>query len=114
MKRILYSSASFLTDDAVAEAIMEYASALAIVNSADVIDCTGVDESGVVRQMRLLVGPASQILAMDTDEPHVEMPVDEIVSELRRRSHLRLPTGIDIADAGEAASAESDAEAVSH
>lgn len=114
MKRILYSSASFLTDDTIAVAIMEYASALAIVNSADVIECTGIDDSGVVRQMQLLVGPASQILSMDTDEPHIEMPVDEIVSELRRRSRLRLPTGIDIADAGEAAQAESDAEATTH
>lgn len=114
MKRILYSNATFLTDDAIAAAIMEYASALAIVNSADVIECTGIDDTGKVRQMQLLVGPASQILSIETDEPHVDMHVEETVSELRRRSRLRLPTGIDIADAGEAAQAESDAEAASH
>ena len=48
MKRILYASGGFLTDDVIADAIMEYASVLAIINSADVITCTGVDESGDV------------------------------------------------------------------
>lgn len=113
VKRILYASGGFLTDDAIAEAIMEYASVLAIVNSADVIDCAGVDESGEVRRMQMLVGPSSQILTMETDEPQVDMEVDETVSELRRRSRLRLPTDIDVADSGRAP-AESDAEATSH
>ena len=113
MKRILYASGGFLTDDVIADEIMEYASVLAIINSADVITCTGVDESGDVREMQLLIGPSSQILTMETDEPHVDMDVDATVAELRRRSSRRLPTDIDVADSGTKV-AESDADAATH
>ena len=60
MKRILYASGGFLTDDAIADALMDYASVLAIVESADVITCEGVDDEGKVRAYQLLVGPSSR------------------------------------------------------
>ncbi len=113
MKRILYSSAGFLTDDEIADALMDYASVLAIVDSADVVTCEGVDDEGKVRVYRLLVGPSSQILSVTTDAPPAEMNVGESVAELRRRAQYLLPGSIDIGDAG-GRPAESDAEATSH
>ena len=113
VKRILYSSAGFLTDDAIADALMDYASVLAIVDSADVVTCEGVDDEGKVRQYQLLIGPSSQILSVTTDDPSAEMKVDESVAELRRRSRYLLPSSTDIGDSGEQP-AESDAEATSH
>ena len=107
MKRILYASGGFLTDDAIAEALMDYASVLAIVNSSDVVECEGIDEEGIVRNIKMLVGPASQILAMQTDDEPVEMNVAKTVAELQRRAAERLP---DYTNVGEThpASAETD------
>lgn len=113
MKRILYSSAGFLTDDMIADALMDYASVLAIVDSADVVTCDGVDDLGTVREYQLLIGPSSQILSVTTDDPSVEMKVDEAVNEFRRRARFLLPSSTDIGDAG-GRPAESDAEATSH
>ena len=113
MKRMLYASGSFLTDDSIADALMEYASVLAIVNSADVVRCRGLDDDGNVREIKLLVGPASQLLAMDTSEAEVEMDANETVAELRRRATRRLPSAIDVGDPG-SLDAETDAESTGH
>jgi len=114
VKRILYSSGGFLTADVIADALMEYASVLAIVGSADVVACPGVDERGRTRRIQLVLGPASQIMAMDTDEPDTELDLADALEDLRRRAHHRLPSAIDVADAGDRAPAESDAESVEH
>jgi hypothetical protein len=113
VKRILYGGGGFLTDDTIADALMDYASVLAIVESADVISCDGVDDDGKVRLYELLVGPSSQILCVSTDEPDVEMNVEGGVAELRRRARSRLPSATDVGDSGDRP-AETDAEAVSH
>jgi hypothetical protein len=113
MKRILYANGGFLTDDTVADALMDYASVLAIVGSADVISCPGLDEQGKLRRIQMLIGPASQILAMSTDDPPRQMDADEAVAELRRRAAARLPDSIDVGEAG-TRRAESDAESTTH
>jgi hypothetical protein len=113
VKRILYGGGGFLTDNAIAEALMDYASVLAIVESADVVGFEGVDEDGKVRVYKLLIGPSSQILCVSTDEPEVAMKVTEAVDEFHRRARLRLPSSTDVGDPGQRP-AESDAEAVSH
>lgn len=114
VKRILYASAGFLTDDAIAEALMAYASTLAIVNSSDVVECEGVDDDGTVRTIQLLIGPASQIMAMHTDDEPVDMRVEEIVGELQRRSRGRLPDYSRVGETDESSVAESDAESTEH
>lgn len=110
MKRILYASGGFITDDAIADALMHYASVLAVVNSSDVVECEGINEDGDVGRIVLLIGPASQIVAMHTHREPVEMHVDKIVADLQRRARGRLP---DYTNVGETDStrAESDAEA---
>jgi hypothetical protein len=113
VKRITYGGGEFLTDNAIAEALMEYASVLAIIESADVVSFPGVDDDGIVRTYELLIGPSSQIFCVSTDEPEVEMDVNAAVTEFRQRAHQRLPSATDIGDSGDRA-AESDAEAVSH
>lgn len=91
MKRILYANAVFDTDDAVAEAILHYASVLAVVNSSDVVECRGIDENGAVRSVQMLIGPASQIIAMDVDGASADLDVENVVTELNRRAIGRLP-----------------------
>ncbi len=113
MKRILYASGGVLAGGAVAPPPVDYASVLAIVESADVISCEGVDDDGKVRQYQLLIGPSSQILSVTTDEPAAEMNVEQAVADFHHRARQRLPSSTDIGDAG-ARAAESDADATSH
>jgi hypothetical protein len=111
MKRISYASSDFLTDDTVADVLMEYARVLAIVGSADVVDLPGIDRGGTVREYRLVIGPASQLLAATTeDEP---VPLDlAVVDDLRGRARRRLPSSFEVADTS--GPAESDGESTSH
>lgn len=113
MKRILYASGDFLTHDTVADALMEYAGVLAIIDSADVISIPGIDQDGEVREIRMLIGPASQIVSMSTDEPEVALDAEAAVAELHDRSERRLPSSIQVGAAGNA-QAESDAESASN
>ncbi|HEV7743280.1 MAG TPA: hypothetical protein VGO65_12770 [Pseudolysinimonas sp.] len=113
MKRILYGGGSFQTDDAVADALMDYANVLAVIDSADVVRLPGLDEDGTVRQIQMLIGPSSQILAMATDAESVEMGADDAVAELRGRAATRLPSSTSVGDSGEL-TAQSDAESTSH
>lgn len=108
MQRIWYANASFLVPDPVAVAVMDYASVLALVDSADVIQVPWVDQDGSVRALRLLIGPASQILAMETDEPDVDIDLDEVLADIRRRSQQRLPDSTSIARTGEPPPEEAD------
>lgn len=112
MKRIIYASGEILTDDAVADALMDYASVLAIIGSADVVTLPGIDRDGKVQVMQLVVGPASQILSMTTHESDVEMSAAAAAAELRERARQRLPNSFDVADTG--GPSESDAESTAH
>lgn len=112
MKRIIYASGDFLTDDSIADALMDYASVLAIINSADVVKFPGIDGDGAIQEMQLVIGPASQILSITTDEPDREMNAKVAADELHERARQRLPNSFDVADTG--GSAESDAESTTH
>lgn len=115
MKRILYASGSFLTETPIAEALMQYAATLAIVGSSDVVVCQGIDDDGVSRRIQLLIGPSSQILAIETDEGGgVLVDAEETVAELKRRTLQRLPDSTDVGDSGPDAPSESDAQSASH
>ena len=92
MKRILYASGGFFTDDAIADALMEYASVLAIVDSADLVSIPGVDDGGKVREIMLIVGPASQLVSMSSDAVAVDLNVEDAVKDLHQRIRQRLAT----------------------
>jgi hypothetical protein len=113
VKRIQYACADFLTNDAIADALMDYASVLAIVDSSDVVECEGVDEKGKVRRYQLLIGPASQIISVPTDDEDAEMDVKVWVDDFRRRARYRLPSSTDVGDSDQQP-IETDAEATSH
>jgi hypothetical protein len=100
MKRITYADVSFLTDDRVADALMDYARTLAAVDSADVVRLPGIDETGALRTYELVVGPASQMITRDADDAPVPMAVEETLADLGKRRARRFPPGEDLALAG--------------
>lgn len=92
MQRVWYANAVFLTDDRIADALMDYATVLGVLDSSDVVRIAGLDEDGEVRDIQMVVGPASQILAMATGEVNTVVPATEsVVADLRERSRSKLP-----------------------
>jgi hypothetical protein len=114
MKRILYAGGEFFTDDAVARALMDYASVLAIIDSADVVTVPGIDDRNKIREITLIMGPASQILSMGCDEPAAAMDTDAAIADLVGRAQAKLPNSVGVAGAGTSGPAESDAESTTH
>jgi len=86
MRRVYYSSGSMLTGDAIAQAVLEYAEALAKDGRADIVEIPVVLASGGQGTATLLVGPSSQ-LASVTEESDLRPPVDQgLVDDLNRRA----------------------------
>ena len=86
MRRVYYSSGSVLTDDAIAQAVLEYAEALTKDGRADIVEVPVVLSSGHQGTATLLIGPSSQ-LASVTEESELTPPrSDDLVEEIRRRT----------------------------
>lgn len=67
MKRILYASGSVLTGDAVARAVVQYATSLAKAGSADTITVPVV-KGHRSETVEMLIGPSSQLILEDAGE----------------------------------------------
>lgn len=85
MKRIHYVGEEFLTGDRIAEAVMDYATALARRTRADRFDIP-VMSKGRVGRIEMVVGPASQIMAEPVEQAQEEPVDEELVRELERRT----------------------------
>jgi len=90
MRRIYYTSGSVLTGDAIAEAVLAYAQALAKSPLADTIRIPVVqEESGEHGIATLLIGPASQLMFVPERAERFDEPVDTaLVDELDRLARV--------------------------
>lgn len=86
MKRIMYSAGSFVTGDRIADALMDYATVLARVGSADHLRVPGLGPDDRVHGFDLLIGPASQILTEDADTVIEEVGDEAFIQDVRQRS----------------------------
>ncbi|WP_285117390.1 hypothetical protein [Leifsonia sp. fls2-241-R2A-40a] len=82
MRRIVYAGSSFYTGDALAEALMEYARALARHGIADTIFVPGRTMQGELDRIEMLLGPASQIVSEPVELVGPELRDDELVAKL--------------------------------
>jgi hypothetical protein len=83
MRRIVYAGTAFYTGDTVAEALMEYARALARHDIADTVFVPGRTMQGDVDRVEVLIGPASQIVSEPVELVGPELEDDALVSRLR-------------------------------
>ena len=90
MHRLHYSGGTLLVADEVCRALLAYARALAGEGSADTVTVPVVDDDGVVRQADLLIGPSSQLYAIEVpnipaagDDPDVVNDIDARASRLQ-------------------------------
>ena len=86
MKVIAYGEEHIVTTDEVAEEVLLYARELGRRNSADTIKIPAVYSDGHVGQVRLLIGPASQITVLETAPVSVDIPMADFLADIRRRS----------------------------
>ena len=85
MKRLYYSSGTVLLGDRTAEAVLDYASALAKRETSDAVEVPIVTERGHRGVARLLLGPASQLMAVSDPEASSEVDDEDVLAMLRLR-----------------------------
>lgn len=100
MRRIVYAGTAFYTGDALAEAVMEYARALARHGIADTVFVPGRTLQGDRDRIEVLLGPASQIVSEPVDLDSAEIEDADLVgslgaktAELAPRKPTAEPTG---------------------
>ncbi|MGO4594263.1 hypothetical protein AB4Z18_10630 [Leifsonia sp. 2TAF2] len=82
MRKIAYAGTTFYTGDDLAEALMEYARALARHDIADTIFVPGRTVNGELDRIEMLVGPASQIVSEPIELVGPEIRDEELVAKL--------------------------------
>lgn len=82
MDRVSYVGESLLTGTAIAQALLDYAQALAEVGSSGTVEIPVLDANGNAASARLLVGPASQLVITTIDTALAEIEDAELVAHL--------------------------------
>jgi hypothetical protein len=112
MKKVTYSGDSFVTTDAAAAALVDFAAALAHHKASESVILPVVDARGNLAEVRLLVGPSSELICVPEDSPFDEPDVAAAVADLEARTvameadarpataqpYASVPPGLDIAD----------------
>lgn len=86
MKAIHYAGETVLTGDAIADALVLYAAALARRESAAAVDIPVRYPDGSVNRASVLLGPASQIVTAPEHSDGEEIVDDDLVAWLMRRT----------------------------
>ena len=79
MRRIHYSGASLLTGDDLARGVVDYAQVLAQSGSSATITLPVRLNDGGIGNATLLIGPASQLVAVDESSPFDELSAPEVL-----------------------------------
>ena len=91
MQRLHYTGDSLLVPDAVCEAIMTFAAALAGERVSDVVRVPVMDEAGVVTHASILIGPASQLYTTPAPDASEIYVAPGLVEEILHRAAVLAP-----------------------
>jgi hypothetical protein len=86
VKELIYAGGKTIVSDDLAEALTDYAQVLAANGESGVIDIPAVGEDGTVGTSRLLLGPASQIMAEPVTTHSPSLDDSAVIAELRART----------------------------
>jgi hypothetical protein len=103
MMRIHYAGGSELTGTAIADALLVLAEQLARAGSATTIDIPVRQDDGSIGRSRLLIGPASQIMAETEKNGSVEIRDEELVLDLERQANELRPHRVGATDPNDVA-----------
>ena len=84
MKTIHYAGDELLTGDEIADAVVEYAAALARGESSAALSIPTMDDRGEVVQVSMLLGPASQLIVTPATGDERELRDELLVARIDR------------------------------
>lgn len=94
MDRIHYAGDSVLTGTKIAQALLEYAQALAKTGASATVDIPTREDDGSLGRSKILIGPASQLISDAEESLDDEIVDDELVAHFERETaKLRRPGG---------------------
>ena len=86
MKVIHYGTDELVTGDRIADALVRYAQFLAVARLAATVDIPVIGSDGEVITASVLLGPASQIVALTKDTELKEIVDEVLVSDLMAKA----------------------------
>jgi len=98
MRTIAYLSQVLVTDDHVAELVLEYARTLAVHNTSDTVVIPVVDAAGLVTTVELLIGPASQMMTGSSNQDAVDLDTASTIALLQAKINRLEPEPLDSVD----------------
>jgi hypothetical protein len=84
MKVISYAGGDYLTGDDIAIALLDLSQGLANANASQTVEIPVLHENGTPGTATFLVGPASQIVAVDAETDFDELIDEDAVAHLKR------------------------------
>jgi hypothetical protein len=91
MQKLYYASGYILLGDAIGDAVMDYARALADVGKSDLVTVPSLSDEGLRGTTRILIGPSSQIFAAPALDRGVDLDDEEAVESMRKKTARLLP-----------------------
>ncbi len=85
MKHVMYAEKSLLMDDASAEALIDYAAALASIGDADTVRLRAMGDDGNEVEVSFLLNSATVLIIESASAALELMPNDEAVAHMRDR-----------------------------
>ncbi|MGN6503283.1 MAG: hypothetical protein ACTHKX_10350 [Pseudolysinimonas sp.] len=85
MREVVYAGGSFITGDAIAETLLEYAAQLANADRAAKVHVPALDQFGQPFDVALVVGPASQLLSEPVTNAAAEPDGTDFISDVTNR-----------------------------
>jgi len=92
VKIIVYAGDELLTGDEIADALLEYGQALALHGLAATVDIPTLEADGSRSTTKLLLGPASQIVARNGKVAVEELQDPGVVADLVARTRALRPS----------------------
>jgi len=92
MKQLTYAGKSFVTGTDLADAVVRLTAALGLSHETSAIRIPAMDENGHLTTADLVLGPATEVLAIAVDSDREEIVDAQIVAELDERTRLLAPS----------------------
>jgi hypothetical protein len=86
MQKLYYASGYVLLDDAVCDALVRYARALADVGKSDLVVVPALSDEGMQGRTQLLIGPASQLFTAPALDRGIDLTDPDAVRSMKDRT----------------------------
>jgi len=86
-----YAGGEVLISDAMSHALLEYSASIARTGGSENLLIPVFTLDGVQGMAEIVVGPASQLIATPTEQPHVDLGDQSVVDDIIARTTLLRP-----------------------